>query len=235
MPEFTVDGRVLEFEPGQTIMQAAHSAGVYIPHLCYHPDFAVHGSCRVCLVRVDGRFLSACTLPVVEGMVVENQSDVVQSYRRQLLEMLFTEGNHLCPSCEKSGACTLQSVAIFCGMLSPRLEFRYPKRPVDASHGDFVLDYNRCINCELCVRASRDVDKKSVFSMAGRGRDSHLRVNSCDGSLGQSELRLADRAADICPVGAILPKHRGFSVAIGQRRFDLRAVDKEWETSDESA
>jgi len=233
MPEFTIDGRRIGFTPGQSIMQAARDADIYIPHLCYHPDFAVHGSCRICLVKVDGRFLTACTLPAAEGQMVENLTPEVQSYRRQLLEMLFTEGNHVCPGCEKSGACSLQSVAVYCGMLSPSLEFSFPLRAVDASHPDILLDYNRCINCELCVRASRDVDGKSVFSMSGRGADSHLRVNSVDGSLGKSTISLQDRALEVCPVGAILRKHQGFNVAIGQRRFDLQSIDQQGETGDE--
>lgn len=224
MPEFTLDHQTVVFEKGQTIMQAAAGAGIYIPHLCFHEDFPAHGSCRVCLVKADGRFLSACTIPAKQGMVVSNIDDDVQNHRKQLLEMLFVEGNHVCPSCEKSGQCSLQSVAIFCGMLSPQLDFQYPKRRVDASHKDILLDFNRCINCELCVRASRDVDHKSVFAMRGRGPDSHLMVNSKSGLLGDSEMTVDDRAASICPVGAILIKHRGFYKPIGARQFDIHPL-----------
>ena len=221
MPDFMLDDRAVTFLPGQSILQAATEAGVFIPHLCFHQGLSVHGSCRVCLVKVNGRFVSACTTPAVGDMQVENNNEEVNAYRRQLLEMLFTEGNHLCPSCEKSGACTLQSVAIFCGMLSPQLEFAYPKRSVDASHADYLIDYNRCINCELCVRASSELDNKSVFRMVGRGKECHLVVNSIDGLLASSDFDKSDHAADICPVGAILPKHMGFSVPIGKRRFDV--------------
>lgn len=226
MPEFLLDNKPVSFEDGQTIMQAATQAGIYIPHLCFHEDFSAHGSCRVCLVKVDGRYLTACTIPAKQDMVVMNISEDVQNYRRQLLEMLFVEGNHLCPSCEKSGACTLQSVAVFCGMLSPQLDFQYPKRAVDASHADFVLDYNRCINCELCVRASQAFDHKNVFGMSGRGLDSHLVVNSESGLLGDSALKSNDRAASICPVGAILIKHRGFNKPIGSRDFDIHPLSQ---------
>ena len=176
------------------------------------------------MVKVDGRFLSACTTPAANNMQVENDGEQVNAYRRQILEMLFTEGNHLCPSCEKSGSCTLQSVAIYCGVLSPELEFGYPIRQVDASHADYLIDYNRCINCELCVRASHEWDHKSVFSMQGRGLDSRLVVNSANGLLASSEFEKSDRAASICPVGAILPKHMGFSVPIGKRRFDVQPL-----------
>lgn len=221
MPEFQLDDKTVRFEQGQTIMQAAIKAGRYIPHLCFHEEFTAHGSCRVCMVESSGRLVSACTTPVREGMDIINLTGKVQDYRRQLLEMLFIEGNHVCPSCEKSGDCTLQAVAIFCGMLSPQYDFQFPKRPVDASHPDFILDYNRCINCELCVRASREVDHKSVFNMTGRGYGSHLVINSADGLLVSSEFEKGDRAASVCPVGAILPKHRGFEKPIGQRTFDI--------------
>lgn len=224
MPDFTLDGQVVEFEDGQSIMQAATSAGIYIPHLCFHEDFSAHGSCRVCIVKVNGRYLSACTIPAKQDMVVLNIDDDVQVYRRQILEMLFVEGNHLCPSCEKSGECTLQSVAIFCGMLSPQLDFQYPKRTVDASHQDILLDYNRCINCELCVRASREVDHKAVFSMQGRGIDCHLMINSPSSLLADSDLNVGDRAASVCPVGAILVKKRGFEKPIGAREFDIHPL-----------
>lgn len=227
MPEFMLDNRAIPFHDGQSIMQAATHAGMYIPHLCFHEDLSVHGSCRICMVKVNGRLLSACTTPAASNMQVENHSEQVNAYRRQLLEMLFTEGNHLCPSCEKSGACTLQSVAIFCGMLSPELEFGYPKRQVDASHDDYLIDYNRCINCELCVRASHELDDKSVFRMKGRGLDSHLVVNSVDGLLASSEFEQSDHSASICPVGAILPKHMGFDVPIGKRRFDIEPLSAE--------
>jgi [NiFe] hydrogenase diaphorase moiety small subunit len=224
MAELFIDGCSVAFTPGQSIMQAAESAGIYIPHLCYHPEFRPHGSCRICLVRVDGRLLSACTLPAADGMVVENLSDEVMACRRQLLEMLFTEGNHLCPACEKSGACTLQAVAVFCGMLSPDIEFRYPARALDASHPDMLFDDNRCIRCELCVRASRDIDGKNVFHMAGRGENNGLRINSPSGRLVDSGLEASDRAASICPVGALIPKHVGFKTPIGQRKFDVKPL-----------
>lgn len=224
MPDFILDGQVVAFKEGQSIMQAATSAGIYIPHLCFHEDLSAHGSCRVCLVKVNGRFLSACTIPAKQDMEVLNIDDDVQSYRRQLLEMLFVEGNHLCPSCEKSGGCTLQSVAIFCGMLSPQLDFQYPKRTVDASHPDILLDYNRCINCELCSRASKEVDHKAVFSMQGRGIENHLLVNSPSGLLADSKLNVTDRAASVCPVGAILVKKLGFEKPIGAREFDIHPL-----------
>jgi [NiFe] hydrogenase diaphorase moiety small subunit len=138
--------------------------------------------------------------------------------------MLFIEGNHFCPSCEKSGNCLLQATAYEMGMEGPHFEEFYPDRPVDASHPDILLDFNRCILCELCVRASQEVDGKGVFAIGGHGIDTHLLVNSESGRLVDSAMALSDRAAQVCPVGVILPKRRGFMIPIGERRFDASSV-----------
>jgi len=83
-----------------------------------------------------------------------------------------------------------------------------------------MIDFNRCILCELCVRASHDIDGKEVFAIAGHGIGTHLVVKSMSGLLVDSDMALSDRAASICPVGAILPKRRGFVIPIGVRRYD---------------
>jgi [NiFe] hydrogenase diaphorase moiety small subunit len=220
----TIDGQEVPFTEGQTIMDAALAAGVYIPHLCHNPEFVPHGSCRVCVVKVNGRSVAACTTPAAAGQAVENLSEEIQSTRRSLLQMLFVEGNHVCPACEKSGACQLQAVAYFTGMLSPHYRHFFPRRPVDASHPQVLIDFNRCILCELCVRSSRDVDGKNVFAISGRGIKAHLVVNSPTGRLGDTDFDVADKAAHVCPVGAILFKHRGYEVPIGRRLYDQQPI-----------
>jgi len=221
---FELDGKSIPFQDGDTIMDAALRAGEYIPHLCHNPEFTPHGSCRVCIVDVNGRHVSACTLPAAEGMAVDNSSELIMDQRRNILQMLFVEGNHVCPGCEKSGACQLQAVAYYTRMLSPHYTHFFPKRTLDASHPDIAIDFNRCILCELCVRASRDVDKKNVFSITGRGLDSHLVINSASGKLGDSELSASDKAVTVCPVGAILPKHIGYDQPIGNRLYDNKPI-----------
>ena len=217
---FTLDGEDVPFEPGETILQAVHRAGRYIPHLCWHPEFAPHGSCRVCTVKVNGRMAAACTVQAASGQNVESNTEALNAQRKTLLQMLFVEGNHFCPSCEKSGNCLLQATAYEIGMRGPYFEEFYPDRPVDASHPDLLLDLNRCILCELCVRASREVDGKSVFAIAGHGIGAHLVVDSESGRLADTAIAPGDRAASICPVGVILPKRRGFVIPIGERRYD---------------
>lgn len=221
---FSLDGEDVAFRPGETILQAAHRAGRYIPHLCWHPDFAAHGSCRLCIVKVNGRAGAACTLAAAPGQEVQSNTEELNAWRKSLLQMLFVEGNHFCPSCEKSGNCLLQASAYEMGMEGPHFEEFYPDRPVDASHPDILLDFSRCILCELCVRASRDVDRKAVFAIGGNGIGTHLLVNSQSGRLVDSGITLADRAASVCPVGVILPKRRGFVIPIGERRYDAKTV-----------
>ena len=217
---FSLDGEDVPFQPGDTVLQAATRAGRYIPHLCWHPDFAPHGSCRICTVQAGGRSVAACTTRATADLEVLSNTEELNTQRKTLLQMLFVEGNHFCPSCEKSGHCLLQATAYEMGMEGPHFEEFYPARPLDASHPDILLDFDRCILCELCVRASREVDGKNVFAIAGHGIGTRLIVDGPSGRLGDTAMTLDDRAASICPVGVILPKRRGFVIPIGQRRYD---------------
>jgi [NiFe] hydrogenase diaphorase moiety small subunit len=223
-PTFTLDGEDCPFTPGQTVLQAALAAGHHIPHLCYHPEFKPHGSCKLCTVKVNGSHATSCTMPAREGLAVESQTAELNAERRMLVQLLFVEGNHFCPSCEMSGHCKLQATAYDLGMTTPRFDHFFPDRPVDASHPEILLDFNRCILCELCVRASAEVDGKQVFALAGRGMGKHLVVNSDSGLLRDSQLAATDKAVEVCPVGVILRKRVGFATPVGQRRFDERPI-----------
>lgn len=217
---FLLDGVAIPFEPGQTVIQAALCAGHYIPHLCYHPEFRPHGSCKVCMVNVDGRTTASCTLQARAGLQVTSRSEELDRDRQTLVQMLFVEGNHFCPSCEMSGNCVLQAVAYDLDIMSSGLDYLFPNRPVDASHPEILLDFNRCILCELCVRASREVDGKNVFALSGRGIGKHLIVNAESKRLADTDVAMTDKAVHVCPVGVILHKRVGFRVPIGERRFD---------------
>lgn len=225
---FTIDGAEIKGRPGQTIMKAAEEAGVYIPRLCYQKELVPHGSCRVCTVIVNGRPQSACTQPISEGMTVENNTDKLSHYRRNLVEMLFVEGNHFCPVCEKSGNCELQAIAYRLGILAPKYPYMFPKRCLDASHKDVFIDRNRCILCARCVRASRDVDGKHAFDFVGRGPHKSVAVDS-DNGLSKTKADVTDRAMSICPVGAILKKRVGYAVPIGKRLYDEKPIGSEIE------
>lgn len=224
---FQLDGANVTFEEGQTVLQAALSAGQYIPHLCYHPEFKPHGSCKLCTVKVNGRTVASCTMPAGAGITVESDIEELNALRRTLVQMLFAEGNHFCPSCEKSGDCMLQALGYDLEVHTAGFRHMYPDRPLDASHPDILLDFNRCILCELCVHASTEVDGKGVFALAGRGIDKHLIVNAESGKLVDTDIALTDKAMAVCPVGVILKKRVGFSIPIGKRRYDQRPISEQ--------
>lgn len=225
-PTFRLDGNDVPFDEGQSILAAALAAGHYIPSLCYHPEFKPHGSCKVCTVRVNGRTQASCTQPARAGDVVEANVEELNGMRKGLVQFLFVEGNHFCPSCEASGNCKLQAVGYEVGLTTPQFNPLFPVRPLDASHPEVLLDFNRCILCELCVRASALVDKKDVFALSGRGIKKHLIVNAESGKLADTALSVDDKAMSVCPVGVILRKRRGFQVPIGQRRYDARPISE---------
>ena len=222
----TIDGKSIPFTDGQTIMDAALAAGVYILHLCHNPQFKPHGSCKLCTVNVDDRKMTACTMLATEGMVIGNNTQELNSDRKALVQMLFVEGNHICPACEASGNCQLQAAAYYLSMMNPNFTQFYQSHEVDASHPDIFLDLNRCILCELCVRASREVDGKNVFGISGRGIGTRLVVNAASGRLGDTNLSATDRAAHVCPTGAILVKRQGYKIPIGQRTFDHKNISE---------
>ena len=227
---FTIDGVEVQGNPGQTILDAADEAGIYIPRLCSAPGLAPHGSCRICTVMVNGRPQSACTQPIAEGMVVESETEKLNAVRRNIIDMMFVEGNHFCMFCEKSGNCELQAMAYRFGIPAPKYPYMFPKREIDASHPDIWIDRNRCILCGRCVRASRDLDGKSVFEFVGRGPDKQVAVNA-EANLGDTDMDVTDKAVDICPVGALLKKRVGYIVPIGRRKFDHAPIGSEIEQS----
>lgn len=224
----TIDDVEITAGRGQTIMKAALNAGVYIPHLCYHPDIKPHGSCRICTVRINGQTMAACTTPVEDGMTIENDTDELNDLRKSIVEMLFVEGNHYCMFCARSGDCELQALAYRLGMLAPRYPYMFPEREIDSTHPDIILDHNRCIQCGRCVNASRSIDGKHVFELVGRGINTKLKVNA-EGGLGDTNIRVADKAVSVCPVGAIDIKDTAFRTPIGEREYDRKLIGSDIE------
>ena len=227
---FMIDGVEIEGKPGQTIMQAADEAGVYIPRLCAFKGLSPYGACRVCTVTVNGRPQAACTQPVAPGMVVENDTERLQHLRGNIVEMMFVEGNHYCMFCEKSGNCELQAMAYRFGIAVPKYPYLFPERDVDASHPDILIDRNRCILCGRCIRASRDLDGKNVFQFVGRGKDKRIAVNA-EARLADTDIDVTDRAVNACPVGAILKKRVGYAVPIGERLYDHKPIGSDIEAA----
>jgi [NiFe] hydrogenase diaphorase moiety small subunit len=166
-------------------------------------------------------------------MIVESSSERLRELRRNLIEMLFVEGNHFCMFCEKSGHCELQALAYRFGVTAPKYPYLFPKREVDASHADIFFDGNRCVLCARCVRASRELDQRNALGFVGRGPDKSL-VGGGE-ELSETDLEQTDRAIDICPVGALLPKRVGYVVPIGDRRYDREPIGSDIEAEKASA
>ena len=224
----TVDGVRIPARVGQSVLQACDAAGIYIPRLCYHPDLEPGGHCRLCTCKMNNRYGASCHTLVADGMIVESNTQELNDDRRALVEMMFVEGNHICPSCEKSGDCVLQAMAYRLGLEQPQLPYQWTPKPIDATHPDIYIDRNRCILCCRCVRASREEDDKSVFGLEGRGIHMQLAVNSAEGA-GGTNLDRADKAAEVCPVACIVVKETAFRTPYGHRRFDQAPIGSEIE------
>jgi [NiFe] hydrogenase diaphorase moiety small subunit len=220
MPTFFLDEREVPFTEGQTILQAALSGGHYIPHLCWRPELEPHSSCRLCTVTISGRPFASCTQPALKGQKVECDTPELASMRLAVTQLLFVEGNHYCPACAKSGRCKLQAMAYLLGMQDSHFPHQFPIRARDLTHPEVALDRDRCIRCEICVRASRGLDGKNIFAMEGRGIRAGLAVNSPSGRLGDSPISPNDAAVRWCPTGALIAKNLGFEVPIGARLYD---------------
>ncbi len=215
---FTIDQKECTSEAGKYIVDAARENGIYIPTLCNYKGVKPAGSCRVCTVKVNKRHLTACTTPVAEGMEIELNTTELNDLRKAVVEILFTEGNHFCPACEKSGNCELQALAYRFQIMAPRFPYQFNKRDVDASHPKILHDHNRCILCKRCIRAVKNEEGKSVFTFENRAKKVHIKL---DEKLGDSLTdELAEKAMEVCPVGSILVKEKGFEIPIGERTYD---------------
>ncbi len=219
---FFIDDVECTAEEGSYIVDAAKENDIYIPTLCNYKGLKPAGSCRVCTVNVNKRPLTACTTPVAEVMEIENDTSELQNMRNAVIEIMFTEGNHFCPACEKSGNCELQALAYRFRIMAPRFPFQFNDRDVDASHPKIFHDHNRCIQCKRCIRAIKNEEGKSVFAFKRRAKD--IRIN-LDDRLGENLTdALAEKAMEVCPVGSILVKEKGFIIPIGQRKYDKKPI-----------
>ncbi len=222
-----IDGREFIAESGQSVLDAARKAGIYIPSLCNFEGLKPAGSCRICTVRINGRFAAACTQPVSDGMVIENAVPDIEEMRKAIIEMLFVEGNHFCPICEKSGNCELQALAYRYRMLAPRFPYLFQEKDVDATTDKIYLDRNRCVLCHRCVRTFRDREGRKIFEPLERGLRTMIGIDA--GLASEMSEEDCRRAMDICPVGAILRKETGFRVPIGKRKFDHEPIGSDIE------
>ena len=225
--KFTIDGKECTAEKGANIVDAAKSNGIYVPTLCHLEGVKPSGSCRICNVKINGRFMTACTTEVADGMVIENNSPEIQELRNIIVETLFVSGNHYCPACEKSGNCELQALGYRFKMLVPRFPFEFEEKIVDAGTPKIFIDRNRCVLCKRCVRSIKSEDGKSIFAVKGRG---HTACIIIDYELAEKMTdEQAQKAMDTCPVGSILRKERGYVEPIGRRKYDKQPIGSDIE------
>lgn len=218
-----IDGVSVSTEEGGTLVDVAADAGVYIPTLCHLRGRPCLGTCRVCSVKVNGAVAAACTVRVTDGMRVEVDEPETTDLRKSLVELLFAEGNHDCPSCEKSGRCTLQAIGYEVDMVVSRFPYRFPRREREHAPDRIWLERDRCIFCQRCVEFVRDeATGQKIFSIDDRGERARIEVDvERANAMPHEQVRFA---VEICPVGAILEKGVGYDVPIGRRKYELESV-----------
>ncbi len=222
-----IDGKEIITEKGKTILEAATENNIYIPTLCNFPGVPPKGSCRICTVKVNNRFMTSCSTPAVDGMIINNKTEEIDEFRKKIIELLFVSGNHFCPACEKSGNCELQALAYRFKMMVPRFPFMFPKKEVDASSPKIIKEQNRCILCKRCIKTIRDEKGRRYFAFKYRGEKLQVVLDEKLGKTMPDEL--AKKAMENCPTGSIIYKGQGFTTPIGKRKFDKEPIGIELE------
>ncbi len=172
----TVDGKTLEAEQGQMLIEVTDQAGIHIPRFCYHPKLSIAANCRMCLVEVERapKPLPACATPVMEGMVVQTQSEFAKTAQEGTMEFLLINHPLDCPICDQGGECPLQDQSVGYGKNDSR--FHEPKRQVGSEDiGPLIATWmTRCIHCTRCVRFGEEIGGVMELGMIGRGEHSEI-------------------------------------------------------------
>jgi len=213
----TIDGREVTVPEGTTILEAAKSVGIDIPNLCYDSRLEPAGTCRLCVVQIEGRpgLTTSCNTPAAEGLEVCTENDEIAAIRKTVLELILSEHRVACTSCDKDGACKLQDYAYRYQADEGRfgLPERRPVKPNYATNSEAILyDPDRCILCGLCLRYCEEVQKAEALTFGGRL--GQLEVSTAFGiELQESSCVLCGGCVEICPTGAMLDR-----AAIGKGR-----------------
>ncbi len=208
-----IDEREVSAREDETILQVARESGIFIPTLCHLEGLSTWGACRLCLVEVQGsnKLLAACATRVSQDMEVRTNTDRILAYRRTILELLFSERNHVCSVCVANGRCELQQLAQRCGVDHIRVPYRYPTLPLDMSNDLFRLDPNRCILCTRCVRVCDEIEGAHTWDVMGRGIDCQV-ITDLNAPWGDTEsCTSCGKCVHVCPTGAL--SQRGTAIA----------------------
>lgn len=206
----TIDGMQTTVPVGSSVMDAAKSLDIEVPHFCYHKRLSVAGNCRMCLVEVEGgppKPTASCCFPAGDGMVVHTKSEMVTNARKGVMEFLLINHPLDCPICDQAGECDLQDISVSYG--SDQSGFNEMKRAVvDKEIGPKIKTVmTRCIHCTRCIRFATEV--AGVEDMGATGRGENMSVGTYVESALQSEL--AGNMIDLCPVGALTSKPYAFT------------------------
>ncbi len=209
MPLIEIDGKQIDIAPGATVMDAAHQAGIAIPHFCYHKKLSIAANCRMCLVEVEKapKPLPACATPVTDGMKVQTRSPKAIAAQKGVMEFLLINHPLDCPICDQGGECQLQDIAV--GYGGSASNYQEPKRVVqDKELGPLIsTDMTRCIHCSRCVRFGQEIAGLMELGMPGRGE--HTEVMPFLET--QVSHELSGNVIELCPVGALTSKPFRFS------------------------
>ncbi len=199
--KLTIDGKAVTAPPGTLVIDAAKTVGIEIPAFCYYEGLSLAAACRMCLVEVEKmpKLMTACTLPVAEGMVVRTDTPQVATSRKYMLEFLLTNHPLDCPVCDKGGECELQDMAFRYGAG----ESRYTETKVHTPEKQFspvvFFDAPRCILCFRCVRVCNEGMGVNALGVINRGVVTEIAPNDGD----HLECDECGACIDICPVGAL--------------------------------
>lgn len=204
MPKCIIDGKELEFRPGQTLIQIAQEAGIHIPFFCYHPGLSVVAQCRMCAVEVEKnpKLQTACSTPAMEGMIVHTRSQKTLENQASVMEFLLINHPLDCPICDKSGECDLQDYSFEHGSASSRYEEE--RRSFETTDMGPVIkkNMNRCIHCTRCIRFGEEI--AGIREMVALHRGNHTEITTLTGK--PLETEYAGNYADICPTGSLTLK-----------------------------